>query len=413
MQVKLQSSCLQGELDIIISKSYAHRLLILAALCDNPTKIIGKSDAKDVIATINCLNALGAEIIGTNDGYLVNPISEVKKGICNANESGSTLRFLLPVAAALGSECTFVVEKRLGERPIVDLVDTLNLRGVEITKNPPYKVNGKLCSGDFSIRGDISSQYISGLLFALPILKGDSKIIVDGNLASQSYIDITLDTIEKFGVSIEKTSYGFFIKGGQKYISPKTVKVEGDWSNAAFFLAAGAINGDIKVYGLNIDSKQGDKEIVNVLKKMGADIVANDSFVQVKKSDLKAIRLDADNIPDLVPIISVLAGFAKGKTIINGVERLRYKESDRIQSTMQMLKSLGIQTSYNGSLNIESGEIIGGKVEGFNDHRIVMSASVAALKANSEIIITESKAVEKSYPNFFEEYKRLGGKVKC
>jgi 3-phosphoshikimate 1-carboxyvinyltransferase len=411
MQVRLQSAFLQGEINIIISKSYAHRLLILSALCDKPTKIIGRSTAKDVIATIDCLNALGAEILDTDDGYLVNPIRKTTGGVCNANESGSTLRFLLPVAAALGSDCTFVVEKRLGERPIKELVDTLNSKGVSITDTPPYMVNGKLCSGDFNIPGDISSQYISGLLFALPLLEGDSKIIIDGKIASESYVDITLDAISKFCITIEKTPYGFFIKGGQKYISPSTLQVEGDWSNAAFFLAAGAINGDIKVRGLNLNSKQGDKEILNVLKKMGADITINDTFVQVKKSNLSSIEIDADNVPDLVPIISVLAACANGHTIISGVERLRYKESDRIHSTMQMLKSLGIQTSYNGSLNITSGEITSGLVDGFFDHRIVMSASVASLKGTLPTTITKADAVEKSYPNFFEEYKKLGGKV--
>jgi 3-phosphoshikimate 1-carboxyvinyltransferase len=303
------------------------------------------------------------------------------------------------------------VEKRLGERPVKELVDTLNSKGVSITDTAPYKVNGKLHSGDFNIIGDISSQYISGLLFALPLLVGDSKIIIDGKMASESYIDITLDAISKFGVTIEKTSYGFFIKGGQKYISPGTLQVEGDWSNAAFFLAAGAINGDIKVGGLNLNSKQGDIEIISVLKKMGADITISKKFVQVKKSNLSSIEIDADNIPDLVPIISILAACANGQTVIKGVERLRYKESDRIHSTMEMLKSLGIQTSYNGSLNIISSEIIGGLVDGFFDHRIVMAASVACLKSRLPTTITKADAVKKSYPNFFEEYKKLGGKV--
>lgn len=411
MQVKVHGSYLQGDIDIIISKSYAHRVLILCALADEPTKVMGKSCAKDIISTINCLTALGAEINETPNGYTVMPIKENKEAICNAGESGSTLRFLLPIASALGKNCTFKTEGRLGERPMKDLIYSLQQGGVSITDTAPYRLSGKLKSGEYKIKGDISSQYITGLLLALPILNGDSKIIVEGKMSSQGYIDITLDVIKKFGVNIEKTSYGFFIQGGQKYISPNEITIEGDWSNAAFFLAAGALNGDITVRGLNIDSKQGDKEIYNILKAMGADIKVVDGGIKVKRSKLSSIEIDADNIPDLVPILCVLSAYATGKTVIKNVERLRYKESDRIASTMQLLATLGIQTSYNGNLNIENGKVSGGRVDGFCDHRIVMSASVAALLSNNAVDILGAEAVNKSYPNFFEEYKRLGGKV--
>lgn len=411
MQVKVHGSYLQGDIDIIISKSYAHRVLILCALADKPTKVMGKSCAKDIISTINCLTALGAQIDETPNGYIVTPIKENKEAICNAGESGSTLRFLLPIASALGQNCTFKTEGRLGERPMKDLIYSLQQGGVSITDTAPYRLSGKLKSGEYKIKGDISSQYITGLLLALPILNGDSKIIVEGKMSSQGYIDITLDVIKKFGVNIEKTSYGFFIQGGQKYISPNEITIEGDWSNAAFFLAAGAINGDITVRGLDIDSKQGDKEIYNILKAMGANIKVVDDGIKVKRSKLSSIEIDADNIPDLVPILCVLSAYATGKTVIKNVERLRYKESDRIASTMQMLATLGIQTSYNGSLNIVNGKVTGGIVDGFCDHRIVMSASVAALLSNNTVDILGAEAVNKSYPNFFEEYKRLGGKV--
>ncbi|NLL56303.1 MAG: 3-phosphoshikimate 1-carboxyvinyltransferase [Clostridiales bacterium] len=412
MQVVLKKAFLQGEVDIIMSKSYAHRLLILSALSDNSTKIVGRSDAQDILATISCLKALGAEIIDTYDGYLVHPITNAAKySVCNAGESGSTLRFLLPVSAIFNCQCQFEVTGRLSKRPLEDLANALIAGGVEVTKTAPYKVSGKLKSGEYTIRGDISSQYISGLMFALPLLEGDSKIIIEGNLASKSYIDITLDAINKFGVDIEETHYGYFIKGGQRYISPKEVKVECDWSNGAFFLAAGAINGDMLVKGLDISSKQGDKEIYNILRKMGADITSVHKGIRVKKSKLKAIEIDADNIPDLVPIISVLCSYASNTSVIKNVERLRYKESDRIESTIKMMSSLGIQIGYNGNLNVQGGKVLGGTVDGYNDHRIVMSASIAALNARGETLITTAKAVQKSYPNFFSEYKALGGQV--
>ncbi|HKL74055.1 MAG TPA: 3-phosphoshikimate 1-carboxyvinyltransferase [Clostridia bacterium] len=411
MQVKLQKAFLQGEIDIIISKSYAHRLLIMASLADTPTKIMGRSEAKDVIQTVNCLNSLGANIIDTPDGYIVNPIVEKIGGVCNAGESGSTLRFLLPVVAALGTNCLFTAEGRLGQRPMKDLIECLKIGGVSVSDNAPYKVSGKLHSGDYVIRGDISSQYITGLLLALPTLDGDSKIIIENNIASSGYLDITLECIEQFGVDIKKMPYGFFVKGGQKYTSPKVVIVEGDWSNAAFFLASGALNGNIKVNGLNINSKQGDKEIFNIMKDMGADIRYENNSVQVQRSNLTHVEIDADSIPDLVPIISVLAACAKGNSKIKNIERLRLKESDRITSTMHMLDILGIQNKYLGSLNISGGDIAGGKVDAYNDHRIVMAASVAALKAEGIVEIAQAEAVNKSYPNFFEEYKRLGGKI--
>ena len=410
MQVRLESARLKGEVGIIISKSYAHRALIMAALADKPTRIKGKSAAKDVIATIGCLEGLGAKIEETADGYVVRPIVNTGGGVLNAGESGSTLRFIMPVAAALGSTCEFVTEGRLGQRPMKELTDTFKAHGVTVSDTAPYKLSGKLTSGKYTIRGDVSSQYISGLLMALPLLEGDSEIIIEGEFVSKGYVDITLDVMKQFAEKVAMTESGFLIKGGQKYQSPETVAVEGDWSNAAFFLVAGAVNGEIVVRGLNLNSKQGDKRIYDILKEMGADIRFENECVKVVKSDLKGIEIDAGDIPDLVPVLCVAAACAEGKTVIKNVERLKLKESDRIQSTMSMLQSLGIQIEYSGSLIIEGGKIAGGKIDGCNDHRIVMAACVAASKAWGETVIDGAEAVQKSYPNFFTEYGNLGGK---
>lgn len=410
MNIKISPSVLKGDIDIIISKSYAHRLLICASLADKPTEIIGRSDAKDITATIKCLTALGAAIESTPSGYLVTPLTLTKGGVCEAGESGSTLRFMMPLACALGAECTFTGEGRLKERPLKDLLMSLRNGGAVINDAMPYNISGSLKSGEYKIRGDISSQYISGLLFALPLLTGDSKIIIEGKQASAGYIDITMETLKIFNIDIEITDYGYFIKGNQKYITSGKVTVEGDWSNAAFWLVLGAVNGDITVKGLNTNSLQGDKEILNILTKMGADIEINDKGIRVKRSDLHSIEIDADNIPDLAPVISVLASQAKGTTVITNTERLRLKESDRIKSTTQLLERMGIQTTYNGGMNITNGKLMGGEIDSFNDHRIVMSASVAASVAVGDTIITGIEATDKSYPLFFEEYKKLGGK---
>lgn len=409
MNMTVRPAFLQGKIDIIPSKSHLHRLLIASALCGSDTFISGSSDAKDIDATVQCLNALGANIRREANGFCVSPIAFKGEATLDCGESGSTLRFLLPVAAALGGKYVFTGKGRLSERPISELSDALFQGGVKVSSSWPYTLEGKLKSVEYKVRADISSQYITGLLFALPLLENDSHIITEGAEVSSGYTAITIDVLKAFSVRIEKTSYGYFVKGGQKYISPKHMKAEGDWSNAAFWLCAGAINGDITVSGLHLSSFQGDKAILSLLKEMGADISVSESSVRVKKSNLTAVEIDAENIPDLVPVLAATAAYAKGTTIIKNVSRLRLKESDRIETVMSLLSALGIRSEYNGSLYIIGGKVYGGSINGANDHRIVMSAFVAALGAEGLVTITDTEAAGKSYPAFIEEYKRLGG----
>ena len=350
--------------------------------------------SKDILATANCLNALKSG-----------------KTELDCNESGSTLRFMLPLCSALGGEYKLYGSKRLLDRPNDELFKALEENGVKAEQNKEcIKLKGKLNSGEFKIRGDISSQYISGLLMALGILDGDSTIKLTTPISSKPYVDITIEVLKAYGIEIEETLDGYIVKGNQKLNG--NLYPEGDWSNMSAFLVLGAINGEVTVKGLNPNSTQGDRAIVNILKSAGAFVAENERGITVRKSNLVGFTMNADNCPDLVPICAVLGAAAKGKTIIKGVERLRLKESDRILSTMETLKAFNIKSESDGStMTIYGGEIKSGKADAFNDHRIVMASTVLSSVAKGESEIFGAQAVEKSYPTFFKDYAKLGGKI--
>ncbi len=410
MEVKVQTSNkISGKVKSPPSKSYAHRQIIGAYLSKTPTTLIGAGCSQDVLATLNCLKEVGLnyEYIGDDVKLSFNSFSQNK--LLNCNESGSTLRFLLPVISALGINATFTGSSRLLERPIKNLVDCLNANGANISG---YTINGKLKSGDYNIAGNVSSQYITGLLFALPLLDGDSKIIINEQMVSKGYVDITIDVLKSFNIVVEEKDYGYFVKGNQKYQSKEQIIVEGDYSGSAFTLCLGALGDGVEVTNLNKNSCQGDKEILNVLKKFGAIVESTKSGYFVKKGNLTGQVIDCENIPDLVQIISVLASYSKGKTILKNVSRLKIKESDRIESILTNLKVAGIDAKCNGSdLIINGGSPKSGKFLGFNDHRSVMSAVCLATFASGESIVTDSLAINKSYTNFYKDYVSLGGKV--
>lgn len=393
--VVIENSILNGELTIPPSKSAAHRALICSFLAKggNVTPII---PSKDMKATQQAISAL-----------------ENNESVVDCIESGSTLRFMIPVACALGKNLTFVGSGLLPQRPIGDYLRLLPEHNVKCVSEGglPLSVEGKLSAGTFEISGDISSQYITGLLLALPLLEDDSKIVLTTPLQSKPYVDMTLKVMADYGVSVDETEYGYFVKGNQAY-KPMDYVVESDWSQSAFFLVAGALFGDIKLFGLDLKSKQGDKEIVEILKHFGADIDANDSFVSVKKSTLHGIEIDATDIPDMVPSLAVVGAYANGTTVIKGAERLRYKESDRIESVVTNLKKMGIDvTPTKDGMIIKGSTPNGAELNGFNDHRIVMAFSIAALGANGKTTITDAHSINKSYPHFFEDYNKLGGKA--
>lgn len=417
MDIKLTPSRLEGTIRAISSKSDAHRILIAAALSDKTTVIHCNSDSDDIRATISCLNSLGAKITRNGDTITVVPVSEKGgKAELNCNESGSTLRFLMPVAAALGKEAVFTGSGRLPSRPILPLRNEMEKKGIKFT--PPWQfpieISGELQSGEYILNGNVSSQFVTGLLFALPILDGDSTIKLLPPVESRSYINMTVNTLSKFGISIVENGDTYYINGSQRYASPEEIFVEGDWSNAAFFLCAGAINGDVTVTGLREDSLQGDKKVVDILEQMGACVEKNGDKVRVKSEALHGIQIDASDIPDLIPVLSVTAANAKkGVTIVTNAERLRLKESDRLQAICESLTLMGnVNAQTDDGLVIWCDEkITGGEVPSYSDHRMAMAAAVAVLGSGGEITLRGAEAVKKSYPNFFEDYKMLGGKA--
>lgn len=411
MNVVVHPSKLEGEISAIPSKSVAHRQIICASLADDISHIEISSLSIDISATIDCMEALGANFQYTEGILTVHPIdlnNLPEKAILNCNESGSTLRFLFPLVCALGVEGYFKTAGRLSNRPMSPLFKILNEKGVETGNTESgFYCKGNLSAGEYVIEGNISSQYISGLLFGLSVLEGKSKVLLSTPLESAPYVNLTLDALESCGIKVSKTNEGEFdgyvVKGGT-FSSIDTV-VEGDWSNASFWLSAG-----VSVKGLKGDSAQGDKEILNVIEKMGGCVSTENGVFSAQVNNLHSTEIDATDIPDAVPIISVLAATAKGTTVINNISRLRLKESDRVATVCGMLESLGIKTEADeNSIKIYGGTIKGGVVDCANDHRIAMAGAIAGCFAEGDITLLGAEAVNKSYPNFFEDYKMMGG----
>ncbi len=395
MNVSVQKTNAFGQINAICSKSYAHRICICDFLAGKEIRDeFNGFTSKDILATANCLKAL----------------KEGKTDL-DCDESGSTLRFMIPLCASLGGKFSLFGKGRLLDRPNDELFKALEKNGVIATQTKEcITLNGKLSAGEFAIRGDISSQYISGLLMALASLDGDSVIKLTTPISSKPYVDITIEVLDAYGVKIEEVENGYFIKGNQKFKGD--LYPEGDWSNNSAFLVLGAINGDITVNGLKKNTKQGDSAILKILKSAGAIVEQSENAIRVKKADLVGFTIDADNCPDLVPICAVLGAVAKGKTVINNVERLRLKESDRILSTMEMLKAFNVQSECDGkTMIIYGGQVKGGIVDAFNDHRIVMASAILGAVASGESVIVGADAMQKSYPTFFADYSKLGGKI--
>ena len=408
-----------GIFEVPSSKSQAHRMLITAALSKSAGKLIVNGISKDISATIKCLNAMGADIRITENGsgsseISIRPIikTDDRSGMSAmykplpCGESGSTLRFLIPIAGALGIDVVFHMEGRLSERPLGALTDALSAHGMSFMQDGKYLYcRGSLTSGTFTIPGNISSQYISGLIMALPLLKGDSVINITGSIESGDYIAMTVAAVESAGIKIKKEENIYHIEGDQCYNVTGTRIVEKDWSSAAFPLCMGAFSEKgMTVPGLNLSSIQGDKEILNILKGFGAE-VSGECSVTVKKGTLKGQVIDASRIPDLVPVISAVAAGAKGETRIIHAERLRLKESDRIATTVSMLRSLGAdaEETADGILIRGKDRLPGGTVDSFNDHRIAMSAAVAAGICEGDVSVTGAECTDKSFPGFWEE----------
>ncbi len=405
MKTVITPATLCGNANAPASKSMAHRALICAALADKPTAIICTTSSDDIEATAQCLRELGATIDKTENGFFVTPLNSITENAkLDCKESGSTLRFLLPVATALGKGVTLYGEGKLPKRPIEDLCVALESHGAVLSAHSlPITAGGTLTAGTYNINGTVSSQFISGLLLSLPLIHAESTVIINGSLQSKPYIDMTLDVIRTFGIETETSGNVINIHASNGYISPQNYLVEGDWSNGAFFICADAIGSNsVKCFNLTENSFQGDKAVAEIKERI------------IKSSPNEELKIDSADIPDLIPILAATSCFRKGTTVFYNAARLRMKESDRLVSTCEMIKSLGGKAEItDDSLTVlGNGTLKGGTVDSFCDHRIVMSAAIAASGCENEVTITNAQAVNKSFPTFFDEMKKLGAIIK-
>lgn len=411
--VIITPAVLHGKVTPPPSKSVAHRAIICAALAKGQSRIAPFENSKDMEATIGAVRALGAKVRADKKGLLIdgsNTFCNIASKI-DCLESGSTLRFMVPIAAAGGANVTFKGKGRLPQRPIGPYLDCLPKNGVscETKGGLPLTIKGKLAPGVYTLPGDVSSQFVTGLLLALPLLDGDSEIRLTTPLQSEGYIDLTIEIMKQFGVDITRRKQSFFVKGSKHY-TPCNFKVEGDWSQAAFWLAAGALGSKIECAGLNLESCQGDSAVIDILRRFGAKIECGD-MVSVYGKELNGCEIDASQIPDLVPVLAAVASLSSGRTVIGNAARLRLKESDRLHTTALGLSALGAQIiETNDSLIIDGRPyLLSGTADGANDHRIVMALSIAALKCKNPVKISDCESINKSYPQFFNDYNALGG----
>lgn len=417
--VKINPNKLEGKINIPPSKSLSHRAIICAALSQGESLIDNLIFSDDIDATCEAMRALGAKIEKTSARSL--KISgkfplEIKEEVLDCKESGSTLRFLIPISLLAEGKVEFQGQGKLVSRPLATYYNIFDQQGIEYKNNKgelPLQLEGSLKPGEFEVEGDISSQFISGLMFTLPLLDGDSKIVIKGELESKGYVDLTIDMLEKFGIKVINKDYKeFIIEGGQKY-EARDYRVEGDFSQAAFWLVAGMLGEKIDCRELDLDSLQGDKAILDLILEMGGSLDMKASSVLAKKSHTKGIVIDASEWPDIVPILTVLAAFSQGQTKIVNAARLRIKESDRLKAISTELNKLGADVKeLEDGLVINGGKALnGGKVDSWNDHRIAMALAIASIKCQGELTITNSDVVNKSYPHFWEDFKSVGGDI--
>lgn len=418
MNVLIRPGKLLGTIDAMPSKSHAHRVLIAQKLAQlqgqkKEDALVIPAFSEDIEATKNCLVQLDKEM----------PFLDCK-------ESGSTLRFLLPITMALKSEAVFIGSGQLPYRPISPLKEEMESHGCHFAMgnkhqkvSDKYKeictVTGMLEPGEYNLAGNVSSQFITGLLFALPLLNGDSVIRLTTELQSAGYVDMTLAVLKDFGIRVDRSVSAqgfevFKVPGKQIYAEPDDLTIEGDWSNACFWLVCGALGGSVTVRGLRLDSAQRDREIIDVLKAMGADVVVGDGITVAASDGLKGTEVSVSQIPDMVPVLAAAMSLADGTSMITDAERLKIKESDRLRTVYAFLNALGADISYGGSGLSFTGKtkLKGGEVDSYNDHRIAMAAAVASCSCKSAVTITNAEAVKKSYPDFFKDFAALGGKVR-
>ena len=418
MRVLIRPKKLSGNIDVIPSKSYSHRAIIAASLADGISTIKNIIFSNDIIRTIECCRAFGAEIDCYENYLVIKGTNEIKRvsDVINAGESGSTIRFMIPIMLVNNTEMTFCGENHLNKRPLDSYFQLFDEQNI-IFSHPadaymPLKTKGGLRSGVYKIRGDISSQFITGLLFALPLLDGESVIKITTKLESKSYIDLTLDILKMFNINVINNNYEeFVIPGNQKYL-PHDYTVEGDFSQAAFFLVMGALGNDINLGCMNLSSLQGDRKIIDDIKALGGDIIVSDNMIKAVPLKLKANVIDFAQSPDLGPVLSVLAAVCSGDTKFINAGRLRIKECDRITCVKEELLKMGaIVSEAPDEMYFTGVDFLDGSLELYahNDHRIAMSLAVASTICSKPLLIEGAECVKKSYPHFWDDFRKLGG----
>ena len=402
----------EGTVTVPSSKSYAHRALIALSLSRGKGTIHHVDLSSDIMATLSCLEDLGVDYFIKDKDIMIDATSfgNRRDRVLKPEESGSTLRFFIPITLLFDEVYEFRGSTSLLMRPLTVYEELFKDLDIMLFKDSleSIVIKGKLIPGDFSMRGDVSSQFISGMLMVLPLLPGDSTLSVTEEFQSESYVNMTVKVMRDFGIEVHREKNTYFIPGNQEY-KVRDYVVEGDYSQAAYFLAAGAIAGHSRVIGLNHASTQGDQAIVTILEKMGVTITSIEGGYEVTKSEMGAIDIDVSDTPDLTPVLGVLLSLSKGTGRLMKVDRLRYKESDRVKSTIELINHLGGDAKEEGDDIVVTGKekLVGGRVYGHNDHRIVMAAAIASLGCMNPVLIDGYEAVKKSYPEFFRDFEGI------
>jgi len=406
---------IKGIIKAPASKSAMQRTIAAALLADGESILVNPTFCDDSLAAMRVAEGLGAKIKKKSDCVIINGGLKPVSATLNCGESGLCIRMFTPVAALTGRELALTGEKSLAERPVSAIENPLRELGAVISSNNgklPVKISGKLKGGTAEIDGSISSQFLTGLLMALPLCEKDSYLKVR-DLKSREYIDLTINVLKQFSVQIENREYReFIVMGDQKFI-PGIIDIEGDWSGAAFLLCAGAIAGDITITGISMDSAQPDRSIITALRKSGADITIHNDSIDIRKSSLSGFEFDASECPDLFPPLAALAVYCNGETVIHGTDRLKHKESNRGMTIKAEMEKLGVVVDlHHDCMVIKNSRVHGAEVESHGDHRIAMMCAIAALQADSPVVINGAECVSKSYNDFFDHIIKLGVVVK-
>ena len=415
-QIAITPKKIKGSIQVPPSKSLAHRAIICASLARGKSIIRNIEYSKDIEATISAMKELGTMIFQYDDYLEIDGTTTFMRNMCDiyCHESGSTLRFMVPISIFYNANVHFMGEGRLGKRPLdvyYHIFDQQNISYLYRENVLDLYIRGQLKGGEFEIPGHVSSQFISGLLFALPLMENDSKIKITSPLQSKGYIDLTIQMLNQYGIKIINHDYQEFIIQGCQHYKPCDYSVEADFSQAAFYLVAGALGNDIHIKGLNLKTQQGDKEVVHILEQMGCCLTPCDDGYKMYPSVLNAIIIDGSQCPDIIPVVALACALSQGVSQIVNIERLRIKECDRLKATVEVINQLGgIAMEKEDSMIIQGvSSLQGGMVSSYNDHRMAMMEAIASTICEDVVVIDQKECVQKSYPSFWEHFESLGG----